>query len=80
MFDLTAGKLLQYQATQSWTRGVELVLAGGVMGILAAINDEVERSPRPRAVLPARFGPACTSLTGGSGVERDQVVDRSTPS
>tara|TARA_Y100000590_G_scaffold26670_2_gene30001 strand:- start:718 stop:3741 length:3024 start_codon:yes stop_codon:yes gene_type:complete len=34
----------KYQPTQSWTRGVQLVLAGGVMGILAAVNDEVERS------------------------------------
>jgi predicted RND superfamily exporter protein len=34
----------KYQATQSWTRGMQFVMAGGVMGILAAINDEVERS------------------------------------
>lgn len=33
----------KYQPTDSWTRGVQFVLAGGVMGILAAINDEVER-------------------------------------
>jgi hypothetical protein len=33
-----------YQATQSWTRGVQFVMAGGLMGILAAIDDEVERS------------------------------------
>ncbi|MCG8588853.1 MAG: efflux RND transporter permease subunit, partial [Proteobacteria bacterium] len=33
-----------YQPTQSWTRGVQFVMAGGIMGILAAINDEVERS------------------------------------
>jgi hypothetical protein len=33
-----------YQPTQSWTRGVQFVMAGGSMGILAAINDEVERS------------------------------------
>lgn len=33
----------KYQPTSSWTRGVQFVLAGGVMGILAAINDEVER-------------------------------------
>jgi len=33
----------RYQPTNSWTRGVQFVLAGGVMGILAAINDEVER-------------------------------------
>jgi predicted RND superfamily exporter protein len=33
-----------YQATQSWTRGVQFVLAGGLMGILAAVDDEVERS------------------------------------
>jgi predicted RND superfamily exporter protein len=31
------------QPTGSWTRGAELVLAGGVMGLLAAINEEVER-------------------------------------
>jgi predicted RND superfamily exporter protein len=34
----------KYQPTASWTRGVQFVMAGGVMGILAAINDEVERS------------------------------------
>jgi predicted RND superfamily exporter protein len=33
-----------YQPTNSWTRGVQFVMAGGVMGVLAAINDEVERS------------------------------------
>ena len=32
-----------YQPTNSWTRGVQFVLAGGTMGIFAAINDEVER-------------------------------------
>ncbi|MFQ5514317.1 MAG: RND family transporter [Myxococcota bacterium] len=31
------------QPTRSWTRGAELSLAGGVMGILAATNEEVER-------------------------------------
>jgi predicted RND superfamily exporter protein len=34
----------KYQGTSSWTRGVQFVMAGGIMGILAAINDEVERS------------------------------------
>jgi predicted RND superfamily exporter protein len=34
----------KYQPTGSWTRGVQFVMAGGVMGTLAAINDEVERS------------------------------------
>jgi hypothetical protein len=34
----------RYQPTSSWTRGVQFVMAGGSMGILAAINDEVERS------------------------------------
>ena len=34
----------KYQPTNSWTRGVQFVMAGGIMGILAAINDEVERS------------------------------------
>jgi predicted RND superfamily exporter protein len=34
----------RFQPTQSWTRGVQFVMAGGIMGILAAINDEVERS------------------------------------
>jgi predicted RND superfamily exporter protein len=34
----------QFQPTSSWTRGVQFVLAGGIMGILAATNDEVERS------------------------------------
>jgi len=33
-----------YQATSSWTRGMQFVLAGGIMGILAATNQEVERS------------------------------------
>ncbi len=34
----------EYQQTKSWTRGVQFVMAGGIMGILAAVNDEVERS------------------------------------
>jgi hypothetical protein len=34
----------KYQGTKSWTRGVQFVMAGGAMGTLAAINDEVERS------------------------------------
>ncbi|HTO52697.1 MAG TPA: MMPL family transporter [Myxococcota bacterium] len=34
----------KYQPTKSWTRGVQFVMAGGAMGTLAAINDEVERS------------------------------------
>ncbi len=36
--------LPKYQPTNSWTRGVQFVMAGGAMGILAAINEEVERS------------------------------------
>ncbi len=31
------------QPTKSWTRGSEFVMAGGFMGVLAAVNDEVER-------------------------------------
>ena len=34
----------KYQPTNSWTRGVQFIMAGGIMGILAATNDEVERS------------------------------------
>jgi predicted RND superfamily exporter protein len=34
----------RFQPTNSWTRGVQFVMAGGIMGILGAINDEVERS------------------------------------
>ena len=34
----------KYQQTQSWTRGMQFVLAGGIMGILAATNEDVERS------------------------------------
>ena len=33
----------RYQPTQSWTRGVQFVLAGGLMGMIAAVNEEVER-------------------------------------
>jgi predicted RND superfamily exporter protein len=33
----------KYQQTNSWTRGMQFVMAGGIMGILAAVNDEVER-------------------------------------
>jgi predicted RND superfamily exporter protein len=33
----------RFQATRSWTRGVQFVMAGGIMGILAAVNEEVER-------------------------------------
>lgn len=36
-------KAVEYQPTKSWTRGVQFVMAGGVLGILAAINEEVER-------------------------------------
>jgi len=36
-------KAVEYQETKSWTRGVQFVMAGGVLGILAAINHEVER-------------------------------------
>jgi predicted RND superfamily exporter protein len=36
--------LPEYQPTGSWTRGVQFVMAGGLMGILAAVNEEVERS------------------------------------
>ena len=32
-----------YQPTQAYSRGVQFVLAGGLMGMLAAVNDEVER-------------------------------------
>ncbi len=32
-----------YQLTQGWTRGVQFVMAGGPLGMLAAVNDEVER-------------------------------------
>ncbi len=41
----------KYQATNSWTRGVQFVMAGGLMGILAAIDDEVERSHVANIVL-----------------------------
>ncbi|MGE4605258.1 MAG: MMPL family transporter, partial [Myxococcota bacterium] len=37
------GAVPTYQPTQSFTRGVQWVLAGGMMGMLSAINDEVER-------------------------------------
>ena len=41
----------EYQATNSWTRGVQFVMAGGLMGILAAVNDEVERSHVANIIL-----------------------------
>jgi predicted RND superfamily exporter protein len=41
----------KYQPTNSWTRGVQFVMAGGIMGILAATNDEVERSHVANIVL-----------------------------
>jgi predicted RND superfamily exporter protein len=34
----------KYQPTNQFTRGVQFVMAGGSMGVLAAINEEVERS------------------------------------
>jgi predicted RND superfamily exporter protein len=37
------GSAPTYQPTQSWTRGVQFVMAGGAMGTLAAVNEEVER-------------------------------------
>ena len=40
-----------YQPTNSWTRGVQFVMAGGIMGILAAVNDEVERSHVANIIL-----------------------------
>ena len=40
-----------YQATSAWTRGVQFVMAGGIMGILAAVDDEVERSHVANIVL-----------------------------
>ena len=40
-----------YQQTNAWTRGVQFVMAGGLMGILAAIDDEVERSHVANIVL-----------------------------
>jgi len=40
-----------YQPTDSWTRGVQFVMAGGIMGILAAVDDEVERSHVANIVL-----------------------------
>ena len=40
-----------YQQTDSWTRGVQFVMAGGLMGILAAIDDEVERSHVANIIL-----------------------------
>jgi predicted RND superfamily exporter protein len=43
--------LPEYQATNSWTRGVQFVMAGGLMGILAAVNDEVERSHVANIIL-----------------------------
>jgi predicted RND superfamily exporter protein len=43
--------IASYQQTNSWTRGVQFVMAGGLMGILAAIDDEVERSHVANIVL-----------------------------
>ena len=40
-----------YQPTKSWTRGVQFVMAGGLMGILSAVNDEVERSHVANIIL-----------------------------
>jgi predicted RND superfamily exporter protein len=37
------GSAPMYQPTKSWTRGVQFVMAGGPLGMLAAVNDEVER-------------------------------------
>ena len=34
----------RHRTTKSWTRGVQFVMAGGTLGILAALNAEVERS------------------------------------
>jgi hypothetical protein len=33
-----------FQPTQSWARGVQFTMAGGLMAILAAVNEEVERA------------------------------------
>ncbi len=44
-------EIVAYQPTNSWTRGVQFVMAGGLMGILAAIDDEVERSHVANIIL-----------------------------
>jgi predicted RND superfamily exporter protein len=41
----------RFQPTNSWTRGAQFVMAGGAMGILAAINDEVERGHVANIIL-----------------------------
>jgi len=39
------------QRTNTYTRGAEFVLAGGIMGVYAAVNDEVERGHVANIVL-----------------------------
>ena len=52
VYDLKAVEgTARYQPTNSWTRGAQFVMAGGVMGILAAINDEVERGHVANIIL-----------------------------
>ncbi len=40
-----------HQPTLAWTRGAHFQLAGGVMGILSAVNEEVERGHRANISL-----------------------------
>jgi predicted RND superfamily exporter protein len=64
----------KYQPTNSWTRGMQFVLAGGIMGILAAVNDEVERGHVANIALIFAVIFILQSITYGSMLNGSIVV------
>jgi predicted RND superfamily exporter protein len=64
----------KYQQTNSWTRGMQFVMAGGIMGILAAVNDEVERGHVANIALIFAVIFVLQSITYGSMLNGSIVV------
>jgi hypothetical protein len=64
----------KYQQTNSWTRGMKFVMAGGIMGILAAVNDEVERGHVANIALIFAVIFVLQSITYGSMLNGSIVV------
>jgi len=64
----------KYQPTNSWTRGMQFVMAGGIMGILAAVNDEVERGHVANIALIFAVIFTLQSITYGSMLNGSIVV------
>jgi hypothetical protein len=64
----------KYQPTNSWTRGMQFVMAGGIMGILAAVNDEVERGHVANIALILFVIFVLQTITYGSMVSGSIIV------